>query len=432
MRLAVAIRYRYLTFLMVLPCVTCLSCTQILSRLPDGPDDVADSDVDDTVDAEVDTDGDSDIDSDIDGDIDSDIDSDSDSDSDSDIDGDSDVDGDCDWSRGVMLEFDNALQPEDLIDFPVLVVLDSSRIDNSLTMDFGEDIRFTDADLVTELPYQIEVWDNSGTSFVWVKVPQIDASSTADHIWLSYGNASASVRQDRAGVWNARYTGVWHLHDDFQDSTGYDHHGTNHDSTDAPGMFGDGQRFDGSNDSVCFGSTPGSDVDLTFSLWFMTDRDDALQRPIRKMSSTGLDGWTILMRPFDAADGFPRGLIFRIGSSDSYGGWGNEVSASDVYTANDWVFLAGTYDSATRTGTLFVNGVQVDSRINDDDRGVANSEDDLCIGEAGGEDFQGLIDEVRVSDVARSSAYVAAQYLSMTDAFITYVDSAGPRPCPSE
>ena len=336
----------------------------------------------------------------------------------------------CAWTGQLKLEFDNAGQSEDLLNFPVLIVLNSSRIDYALTMDAGQDIRFIDADLETELPYEIEAWDEGGRSYVWVAVPQIDALSTTDHIWLHYGNPSATDHQNAAGTWDTDYTGVWHLNADFLDSTTLDHHGTNGGSADAPGLFGNCRQFNGAGAGVNFGTIPGSHPDLTFALWFQTDREDEYQRPIEKLSNTGLDGWSVLMRPFPATDGFPRGMIFRIGAESAYGGWGHEVSASDVYAAGDWVFLVGTYDSATNTGTLYADGVLVDSQTNTDGRGVANVDQALVIGDTW-EDFHGLIDEVRISDVARSEDYVAAQYRSMTDAFITYVDEAG-RSCPSE
>lgn len=34
--------------------------------------------------------------------------------------------------------------------------------------------------------------------------------------------------------------------------------------------------------------------------------------------------------------------------------------------------------------------------------------------------YNGLIDEVRISDTARSADWIAAQYLSTSDSFITY------------
>ncbi|NIQ77437.1 MAG: hypothetical protein GTO14_13105, partial [Anaerolineales bacterium] len=49
------------------------------------------------------------------------------------------------WSRRRKITFNNS-QPQNLINFPVLIKLDSSRIDYANTKDLGEDIRFVDAD----------------------------------------------------------------------------------------------------------------------------------------------------------------------------------------------------------------------------------------------------------------------------------------------
>ena len=115
---------------------------------------------------------------------------------------------------------------ENLVDFPVLVQLDSSRIDYSLTQNDGADLRFVDRD-GTLLPHEIETWNEAGTSYVWVKVPQIDGSSGTDHIWLYYGNAAAPDAQNVAAVWNSGYVAVYHLDDTLQDSTVNLNHGTN-------------------------------------------------------------------------------------------------------------------------------------------------------------------------------------------------------------
>ena len=71
----------------------------------------------------------------------------------------------------------NSAQSENLANFPVLVVLDNSRIDYNNTQNNGEDIRFYDADNVTLLSHEIEEWNESGQSYVWVNIPQIDGSS---------------------------------------------------------------------------------------------------------------------------------------------------------------------------------------------------------------------------------------------------------------
>ncbi len=148
------------------------------------------------------------------------------------------------WTKRTLLTFDNSGQTENLVNFPVLVKLDSSRIEYADTQNLGQDLRFVDADGSTVLDHEIEEWNESGTSYVWVEIPQIDGSSSTDYIWMYYGNSGASDGQDAQGAWNASYEGVYHLHDDYQDSTSNGHHGTNQGAADGAGMAGDGADFE--------------------------------------------------------------------------------------------------------------------------------------------------------------------------------------------
>ena len=80
-----------------------------------------------------------------------------------------------------------------LTDFPVLVVLDGTRIRYSTT---GADLRFTDTS-ATPLPYEIETWNPAGTSYVWVKVPTIAAGTTTT-FWMLYDNPAATKTKTNA------------------------------------------------------------------------------------------------------------------------------------------------------------------------------------------------------------------------------------------
>ena len=62
---------------------------------------------------------------------------------------------------------------EPVADFPVLVRLSTSVSGFSygdFALSNGGDLRFTD-EHGTSLPFEIESWDESGTSLVWVQVP---------------------------------------------------------------------------------------------------------------------------------------------------------------------------------------------------------------------------------------------------------------------
>ncbi|KKS21017.1 MAG: hypothetical protein UU80_C0036G0004, partial [candidate division WWE3 bacterium GW2011_GWA1_41_8] len=78
-----------------------------------------------------------------------------------------------DWLNRRKVTFNNSASAVDLTNFPVLVKLNSDRIDYSKTQGYGQDIRFTDSDGNTPLSYEIEKWDETGESIVWVKVPNI-------------------------------------------------------------------------------------------------------------------------------------------------------------------------------------------------------------------------------------------------------------------
>ena len=121
---------------------------------------------------------------------------------------------DANWNERKKLDFKNGAQTESLTKFPVLVVLKGNRIDYTKTLNAGEDLRFIDADGTAVLSHEIEEWNESGTSYVWVKVPQVDGSSSSDHVWMYYDNTSAPDAQDAANLWTNDYKGVWHMNDD--------------------------------------------------------------------------------------------------------------------------------------------------------------------------------------------------------------------------
>src|SRR5215207_4074932 len=89
-------------------------------------------------------------------------------------------------STQVRMTFNNAGR-EALVDVPVLITLNASRIDYAKLQTDGRDLRFVDPDGAA-LPYELDVWDPAGASHIWVRVPKIDAGSSADYVFAVYGN----------------------------------------------------------------------------------------------------------------------------------------------------------------------------------------------------------------------------------------------------
>lgn len=81
---------------------------------------------------------------------------------------------------------------EELRDYQVRVVLNSTNFDFTKANSDGSDLRFYDPDARTLLPYWIEVWDPvSEEAVVWVRVHRIPASSNKTLI-MYYGNPDAA------------------------------------------------------------------------------------------------------------------------------------------------------------------------------------------------------------------------------------------------
>ncbi len=96
-----------------------------------------------------------------------------------------------------------------------------------------------------------------------------------------------------------------------------------------------------------------------------------------------------------------------------------------------WHYLVGRWNGATKTADLYVNGAGAGTPVTNALMVDLASGNPLVIGEEGdanrGGNFDGDLDEVRVSKVLRSPDWIRAQHLSMTDAFITFGDEPSHR-----
>src|SRR3990167_4024543 len=77
------------------------------------------------------------------------------------------------WTSRQKITLNNSSSSVALTNFPILVLLNSGRINYAKTQDAGQDIRFVDADDTTTLNYEIDRWNEAATSSVWVQVPSV-------------------------------------------------------------------------------------------------------------------------------------------------------------------------------------------------------------------------------------------------------------------
>lgn len=340
---------------------------------------------------------------------------------------------DTDWNNRQKLSFNAQSISEDLKDSPVLICLDSSRIDYADTQDAGEDIRFVDSDDATVLDYEIETWNESGSSILWVKVPLIDAGSMTDHIWMYYNNTLASDEQNPSRVWTNGYAGVWHLDDDpsgpspqMDDSTLYSNQGTTAgnmtSSSSVDAKIGKGLRLDGLDDMIVVQDNQSLDSvndEATFEIWLnWTNSSDGDHQIVLTSSNRFTPG---------ANDGYEWASQ---GNGDHFFyPWGGDVNNFNLglnpFTDGMWHHVVVTFRFSTRESRIYVDNAPMTFTIANVDTlwtNLSSSNNWLWGGnpDRASRYFDGLFDEIRVSDMVRSNDWMTAQYMSMTDTFTAY------------
>jgi len=165
------------------------------------------------------------------------------------------------WRYRRPITIDNTQNSNDLTDYQISVTVDTaSLIQQGKMQADGDDIRFTDTDGTTLLPYWLEGPINDANTKIWVKVPSIPAQGTKV-IYFYYGNPTASSESSIADTFIREIDGAlplkacWHM-DEGSGGTVYDNSGNGNDGTiygatwTNSGRFGKALDFDGVDDYV--------------------------------------------------------------------------------------------------------------------------------------------------------------------------------------
>ncbi len=296
-----------------------------------------------------------------------------------------------DWTARRQITLDTSASGADisagLANVPVLVRLHTGNFDFLSAKENGADLRFIAEDDQTALKFHIEKFDAvNELALVWVQLPKLQPGSKAQKLWLYYGNENAAAAGDAKGSYDVNQIGVWHFADTAlapQDATGYANHAAEFAGTRVTGaIIGGGLGFDGKA-ALSIPASPslkltGADG-FTYSAWVRPNNpaQDAL-----------------LFRQQDGARLIQ--VLLRAGKVQV------DVSATESKTVSGPELAVGAWNhvavSMGQKTALYVNGVQVaEADISSMDMGGA-----ITVGEG----FVGEMDELNLSNVARSADWI--------------------------
>jgi hypothetical protein len=311
------------------------------------------------------------------------------------------------WQYRKMIIINHAMVVADIANFPVLMDITDGDL-ASKAQDDGDDIVFTDY-YGTKLDHQIELFNGAnGHLIAWGKVPYL--SSTVDTIiYMYYGNAAASNQQNPSGVWDSHYVMVQHLNE--TSGTHYDSTSNNNDGTpygglnqDATGQIDGADDFDGTDDYIKVNNAPSLNVQNKFTIELWAKRSsisNAYERLVMKYLTDGSQR----AYGFFIYDDNKLGLVV-----SNNGVAVGTIKSNLGVTDTNWHYLAVVFDSGSIT---FYKDYSTDMQSSTITSIYASSTDLYlgCSQFAGlSQFFKGIMDEICISNTARSTEWIATQF----------------------
>ncbi|TYP93828.1 conserved repeat domain-containing protein [Fodinibius salinus] len=276
--------------------------------------------------------------------------------------------------------------------FPLLIDITDANLQANVQNSNGYDIIFaTDPDGNNVLDHQIESYNASNGNLVsWVRIPNLSSSTT---IYMLYGNASVTSDPSTSNTWDNNFKVVQHFNaNNLADATNNANNGLNNGTTSILGKLGTARDFDG-NSNIEIPNSPTLNISgpITISMWVYNEDTNG--------------GW------------FPLLL--------SKGAYNESYSVADYYGNNYSFILNGSYfqsNTSSSTGSwqylTFIkdnNGrnIYINSSLDATDGNsppIQSNNSVLKLSGTGALAFDGRLDEVRISNTARSADWIATQY----------------------
>ena len=303
---------------------------------------------------------------------------------------------------------------QNVVDFPVLVRLNSVNFNFSQARRNGEDMRFIKQNN-SALAFEIEYWDSAtATATIWVKIDTVYGNNNSQSFSMLWGNSSAKTNSNPTAVFatGKGFRGVWHLGESggtTQKDATYDKFiGTPEamtGSSDVMGIIARAQDFDGSSQCISVLNARNSRLDVQTDS-FYTVSSWVFARTLN-------NGLHVFLSKGSAQYGL---MINKTNRWEFYGGlagYGVDTTTTAPATANAWTLVTGVRNGMKQY--LYVNGVLADSTLSaaGTSPNISNNFYDLVIGRQSDDQsqwFDGIIDESRVESIARTAGWTRLCY----------------------
>ena len=303
----------------------------------------------------------------------------------------------------------NAAQvPSTQTDFPVLVSQTDARFKSTgngghVANSSGFDIRpYSDTGLTSALSYELERYNAStGEVVMWVKVGSLSSSTTP--IYLGYGDTTLTTDGSSTTTWSNSFVDVYHVKDgttlSVASATGT-HNGTNHSATAAAGKVDGGSGHVSASSQYIDTSDITTGTQVTISAWVNSTTLPAAYNAAVYKNSSNSDANGLLVK----SNGKVAWVL--VATSQFF----LDGTGSHTLSNGTWYFLVMAYDS-TNGLKCYVDGASdVTAAANGNWNSAGNLPWQMGRDPANSRFWNGSLDEVRHSSVARSANWITTEY----------------------
>ncbi len=278
---------------------------------------------------------------------------------------------------------------------------------------YGYDIiPTTDSTCATaNLSFEVESYDPvAGVWIAHVKFPSL-SSTAGTAITLCYGNVAVSSDMSAAAsVWDSNYSAVYHFATLTKDSTGKGNNTVNTGVVSATGLFGEGASFSGINGQY-----------LAVPAVAQPTAAGTLEGWIYNSAGQASTNWGVYS-DHETNNLFQFGVWYDSAMYFGFLNGSNDERITGTSTqlplTNQWNHLVYTWDSAASSQVVYLNGAPLVTSTSPFT--TFTPAQALTLGADSYNGFQGIMDEIRISKIARSPSWIATEYSNQSapDTFI--------------
>jgi hypothetical protein len=316
------------------------------------------------------------------------------------------------WRKQITINTDTWLGDATLYDFPVMVSLVDNDLKNvshggKVVHPKGYDIRFTGADGISQLDYEIEKYNpETGECVAWVKMDSIKKSENPS-LFMYFSNKNATNGAS-AETWNKNYRAVWHLRGIMNNKLPF----ANQKAEAMPKQSESKEVYIASEKNAsqfaCMNTPEDVDIagDITVSAWIYLTNNKKDQTILSNVGDKGGYRLAITKKKLD----------FQTFESPSKFASAEKQENGVDLNKGEWIHVAASFDEQNNELITYVNGKKDKTIITEKIFSLANSP--LQIGREPFRKqyyFEGWIDEVRVAATAFSPDWIAAEYANQSN-----------------